>query len=421
MATELTKDGIRISLKSMPVRYLENGFRIISAEETMRKLESLLGAAGPITKFEKRVNKATKLPYYRSYFRDFAKNNSVTICGGKGLSEIQSKVSAGMEAVERYCARIKEDEMIIETSYNAVKQDARDPNLFILPTDTNYHPDLKLDWVWGYSLTYNKPVLVCANFVFCPYISNLPEGQICDYSSNGLAAGNCLEEAILHGLFEVIERDALIIMEYNRLIMPDISVDSPINNDIFIMLNYLDSLNIRCSIKYITNNIPIHTFGVFLEGEHNGESALAYAAGTHPCPQITLSRALTEALQLYPRCINFDDWVNSGSIDHLYKKSAIELNFEEIVDLSVPDLKSNIEKCIEILKKFDAEVIVVNLSRPEVVFPVVRVLVTNLQPIINCSNPRFSKRLFEVPVIMSWRKTKLRPGEINLRNLCGII
>ena len=63
----------------------------------------------------------------------------------------------------------------------------------------------------------------------------------------------------------------------------------------------------------------------------------------------------------------------------------------------------------------------VNLSRPEVVFPVVRVLVTNLQPIINCSNPRFSKRLFEVPVIMSWRKTKLRPGEINLRNLCGII
>jgi hypothetical protein len=52
-------------------------------------------------------------------------------------------------------------------------------------------------------------------------------------------------------------------------------------------------------------------------------------------------------------------------------------------------------------------------------FPVVRVCVTNLQPIMLAHAPRFSRRLFEVPVLMGYRDRPLGPEEIVLRELCG--
>ena len=64
-----------------------------------------------------------------------------------------------------------------------------------------------------------------ANLVFCPYEPPGSGKGIAWMDSNGLAAGNDLEEAVLHGLLEVVERDAIMISEHNRL--PPIGMSPP--------------------------------------------------------------------------------------------------------------------------------------------------------------------------------------------------
>src|SRR6185503_12025757 len=46
----------------------------------------------------------------------------------------------------------------------------------------------------------------------------------CHGDSNGCAAGNTIEEAILQGLFELVERDAMAIFWYNRVPRPALAL-----------------------------------------------------------------------------------------------------------------------------------------------------------------------------------------------------
>ncbi|MEU6480410.1 TOMM precursor leader peptide-binding protein [Streptomyces sp. NPDC047017] len=86
-----------------------------------------------------------------------------------------------------------------------------------------YHPDLVLPWVWGYSLTRERPVLVPESLAYyrlgrhgrraaaLPFVSEI---------SNGCALGGCVEEAALYGLLELAERDAFLLTWYARLPAP---------------------------------------------------------------------------------------------------------------------------------------------------------------------------------------------------------
>jgi hypothetical protein len=128
---------------------------------------------------------------------------------------------------------------------------------------------------------------------------------------------------------------------------------------------------------------------------------------------------VTEALQLYPRCSNYDEWLSSGPVNHLYTSCGRNIPFEDISDLSSNDLLENIQRTVALLGDVGSEVIVVDLSFPDTPFSVVRVLATELQPVIIPGTPRFSKRLFQVPVAMGWRDKALRPEDLSYRQLCG--
>src|SRR5205085_9014227 len=69
----------------------------------------------------------------------------------------------------------------------------------------------------GGSLTRARPVLLPGERVFVPFRSPRP-ADVTDYPTlSGYAAGPTLEEAALHALLEVVERDAFMIAWANRL------------------------------------------------------------------------------------------------------------------------------------------------------------------------------------------------------------
>ena len=167
--------------------------------------------------------------------------------GGKGKSEIQAKVSAVCEAIERYCAVCDGDEPAVRAAYADLGPDQavhpaelllfsaaqyehrkewnRDPAHRLQSVPEPFRDDVPVDWTPAWSLTHERRRLVPAAYAWYGH-PDVHEHFYCFADSNGTAAGNCLEEAIVQGFCELAERDAVALWWYNRLRRPAVDLDS---------------------------------------------------------------------------------------------------------------------------------------------------------------------------------------------------
>ncbi|GGS80314.1 SagD family biosynthesis docking scaffold protein [Planobispora rosea] len=143
-----------------------------------------------------------------------------------------SKLTAVLEALERYGGVSPGGRRtVIRSAYRDIAGDAVHPDGFGTHPEENYdRPDFEFRrftedtvcrWVWGYSFAQSRPVLVPENQVYY-YARHMPDGEkpFVFEVSNGCALGSCLEEAILHGLLEVVERDAFLLTWHARRQVP---------------------------------------------------------------------------------------------------------------------------------------------------------------------------------------------------------
>ncbi len=144
--------------------------------------------------------------------------DTIWVYGGKGPTRIHAKVSALMEAIERYSSLsgtysgtyIRGSYSHLAKSYKKVLHPAE----VVEPTSFSYNDKAIADFLPGFDLITKQKVLVPAQLALSRYSAKSPATDIFQYShTNGLASGNVLEEAICHALFEVIERDAVSIAD----------------------------------------------------------------------------------------------------------------------------------------------------------------------------------------------------------------
>jgi ribosomal protein S12 methylthiotransferase accessory factor len=151
------------------------------------------------------------------YHRD--KAEAFQIASGKGMSADGARVSALGEAVERYCGGIWPDEPLPRSTRAELDGDSIDPRELVLYPDAayatlpyhRYHDGARLGWVTGRDLGRDEPVALPAQPVLMAYDLQPGEAQLCQVTSNGLAAGPTLADAALRATYEVIERDAFIV------------------------------------------------------------------------------------------------------------------------------------------------------------------------------------------------------------------
>jgi len=274
---------------------------------------------------------------------------------GKGTSGGQALASACMEFVERASAKMRPEDYLLEAGYAEIASDACNPCLFSLSPEAAFVPAKKIEWVWGYSLTRSQPVLVPANLVFFPYEADQNEKIISWTDSNGLASGNNLEEAMLHGILEVVERDAAVISEYNRLPQAEIRTEGfPV--EVLHLLERLAAREYACSFRAVPTDIPIPTVAAYLQKEKE-PAKCCVAFGCHLDPSLAVSRALTEAVQLLPPSINQEEWYRAGSAERYADAPSRKIPFDDMKNLASSDLKDNIEMCVALLKGIGSEVI----------------------------------------------------------------
>jgi ribosomal protein S12 methylthiotransferase accessory factor len=161
----------------------------------------------------------------------------VEVSWGRSDNYLTSELTAILESLERWGGMQPGGKRsTVRAPFARVRDDAVDPrSLGLYPPERHvpsfpfvrFDDDLELDWVWGYSFASRRPVLVPENYAYYGLHRARPEQpRFVFETSNGCALGSCLEEAILHGILEVAERDAFLMTWYARMAVPRIDLDS---------------------------------------------------------------------------------------------------------------------------------------------------------------------------------------------------
>jgi ribosomal protein S12 methylthiotransferase accessory factor len=138
---------------------------------------------------------------------------------GKGMTLSGALLSAIGEAIERYAPSLPDPDRIVWARPDDLDGAFLDPRDFALYSNAQYEregfpfrrfdPNVRHPWVLGRWLGSEAPVWVPAVFAFLS-LTLRPEHQICQGTSNGLAASMDPEDAALRATLELIERDAFM-------------------------------------------------------------------------------------------------------------------------------------------------------------------------------------------------------------------
>ncbi|GAA1403916.1 TOMM precursor leader peptide-binding protein [Catellatospora coxensis] len=180
-------------------------------------------------------------------------------------------------------------------------------------TSPHYHQftdDLKVPWVWGYSLRDKRSILVPERLVY--YMGRHPGTNFVQECSNGCATGSCLEEAIFYGMLELIERDAFLLAWYGKARLPEIDPGScrSVGTRQMIDRMRLVGYDVRLFDTRIDLQMPVVT-GVAVRRD-GGLGRLCFAAGSSPDPEDAVRAALCEIASYVP---NFDHRVEDALED----------------------------------------------------------------------------------------------------------
>ncbi|MCD1296182.1 YcaO-related McrA-glycine thioamidation protein [Methanocella sp. CWC-04] len=384
---------MKITLKYTPKGYTKDTHRVVPPEETLKKVEKLLPGIGVTRVAEISGLDRIGIPVY-SAIRPASAKGAISVYAGKGASEVEAKVSVMMEAIERYSSEYQrsDSKRIKISSYEDLTKDgpAIDPDKLILPG--KLLSGVKLDWVDGYDLISDVELFLPGNAVFHPY-ETISGSRLFRSNTNGLASGNTMEEAIFHGLMEVVERDALSIAEATRDPGKEIILTEKDGIAFELYKKFCDA-NILVKLWYLPTDSGIPTVMAATDDRELMDPALlVMGVGTHLDARIALLRALTEVAQSRATQIhgaredtNRDQISRSIGYDrmkrlnkHWYVENAEHVFLEDLPDLSTDSHKGDIEKSIEMLKNVVDNIIVTDLTRKKVGIPVVRVTIPGLE------------------------------------------
>lgn len=294
-----------------------------------------------------------------------------------------------MEGIERYSAEVHDREVLVE-SYSKLKADmnAVDPRDLAPPQESN--PDMAIPWVSGFDLIRKEEVMVPASGVFHPLPMNYP--QLFRTNTNGLASGNVLEEAVFHGLSEVIERDAWSLVEAVKRTGPLVTdVEDGLAAG---LIEKFASAEVEVRIKDITSDVGVPTIAAASDDLQLKDPALlTIGMGTHTSAEVAVLRALTEVAQSRLTQIHGarEDTTTADFRRQIGYERTKRLNrhwFEDIGTKSFGEIESQdsedfLDDINLMLRRLEASgmdrAIVVDLTREEIGVPVVRVMVPGLE------------------------------------------
>lgn len=381
-------------LNDEKIEFFEGTQRTVPPERTIEKYEPLIRKAG-IT----RITEITHLdrvdiPVF-SAIRPTSQGGGVSVYAGKGIGVTQAKASAIMEGFERYSAERQDGDEVFVSAMDSLTEDHIDPDTLILPRESQQYRNFELEWSKAFDLVDEKEYYIPANAIYHPYVPENNCMPLFKGNTNGLASGNVIEEAILHSIFEVIERDAWSIYELTRKNSKQIDLNTIESDLINQLLEKFRKNGIEIRLMDLTADIKVTTVLASADDTVTKDAGLlSIGIGTHLDPEIAVLRALTEVAQSRATQIQGarEDTVRADIVRkvgyektkkkyrHYFNDKPNKIDFNEIPNKSTGSLKEDIEAVLEELKKNGIEhVLYKDLTRPEIGVNVARVIIPTME------------------------------------------
>jgi len=351
-------------------------------------------------------------------------DDAISVYNGKGAAPVDSLTGALMEAIERQTALYAELN-VVEKSYRNLcrgKVPVADPRSFNHKLRPDYGKDRPYWWVEGHDLLAHEPVLIPAGLAGYGRMYNGNRSPFVAYSTNGLASGNCFEEAIAHALCELIERDAWTLAELRSQWIPhaqrealfgkEVAADGWDDPDVYPridlqnagapiseLITKFQNAGLSPVVRDITSDFGVACVIASVADDSVPGFPQAHSGiGAHPNARIAVVRALTELAQ--SRVVDIQgvredlisaDAPSKSSSRHtqriqkieprrwILQQAGIERPFEQMVSIENDDIADDIRFILSgFVRRGIERAIVVDFTEPDS-FPVVRVLVPGLE------------------------------------------
>ena len=394
----------------------------------------------------------------------FLKQNLGGRSAGKGRTEAQARASAFCEAIERYSGVFQGDEYRIKSSYQQLGDRAihlnhclnfsqkqyenrREWNAqcgsFFQRVPEPFDETREIEWTPVWSLTNQEFKYLPTAYCYFGYPLQQTRGRgdaetrrieilepDCWADTNGCAAGNTLEEAILQGFMELVERDSVAIWWYNCISRPRVDLESfgePYFQD---LISYYHSINRELWVLDITSDFNIPVFVAISRRCNHEVEDIILGFGAHFDPQLAIQRALTEVNQLLPAVLTAKA---DGTTEYAASAEPPVINWWQTVTLQnqpylVPaselpakvssdypcihneDLLEDIKLCQQIVEAKGMEMLVLDQTRSDIGLRVARVIVPGMRHFWKRLAPG---RLYQVPVQLGWLEEAMAEEELN--------
>ncbi len=454
----LTPPGPHFQLQSAPgfIRS-SGGWRKAEPAETLRRLEPLVS---PLTGVIRHVRKVpveaadTVHVYTANHAHCWQAGGFRTLradrrdhSGGKGLTDLEARVSAVCESVERFSSVYRGSEPVRLGRLSEMEADSVHPNDLLhfsrdqLRNRESWNSEAGKGFQWVPEPYGDEPMewsparsLVSGAIRLVPsaavYLGFTGEGRrFCPGDSNGLASGNCLEEAILQGFLELAERDSVALWWYNRARRPAVDLDSFPDARVQDTRKLYPSLGRELWVLDLTSDLEIPAFAALSAVRGGKRPDIIFGFGAHLDADIALLRSLSELNQMLPTVQRsmeerrrqllpaFPDairWWETATLEgHPHLLPSRDLTPTVRQDMTRPmheDLLSAVEECTTRAAAVGCDVLVHELTRPDVGFPVARVMVPGLRHFWRRLGPG---RLYDVPVDLGWVDAPVPESRMN--------
>jgi len=351
---------------------------------------------------------------------------------GKGSTAEQAEASALMEAIERYSGIFQGDEirqtrrfvdftpgdailpndvqLFSETQFQARHHHAQDDSQ---PAPDPFDPREKIEWSPVWSLRDHRFKYLPTGLMYFFYRDH-------NTDSNGCAAGNTREEAIVQGFLELVERDAYAIWWYNRLQRNEVDLSRLDDSYIRDIRSQFANAGRKLWVLDVTNDLGVPSYVAIMHWMKDGRENIEFGSGAHFDPRIALLRALTELSQFLS--IGF---MRGGSGEKPTLDGVTPLRLEDHpflipasqpvhrpelgIDVPLDSVREQVDACVEVARRTGRDFLVLDQTRPDVGVPVVRVIVPGLRHFYRRYGPG---RLYDVPVKLGWLERPLAENKL---------
>lgn len=404
-----------------------NGHRAVTAERTLRTYEHLISpVTGVVKAVERDPRGSAEFNSFRAGHNHARGAHGLTgpasrlrsESGGKGMTELDARVSALCEGLERHAGTFQGDEPTVRASWAEVAEQAvhpadcllYDPRQRVAPFDET----AAVDWTPVWSLTRGTHRLLPTALLY--YDAPRAPGLGCVRAdSNGNAGGASTEDAVVQGFMELVERDAVALWWYNRTRQPGVDLTSFGEPWIDRVLTVHAALGREVWALDVTSDFGIPAFAAVTRRTGAGTEDLLFGFGAHFDPSVALCRALAEMNQMMPAVVEarpdgtgygcpderLTEWWRTATVaGHPYLLPDPARPARTRADFAYTpraDLLDDVTAIRTAVEERGMELLVLDQTRPDVGLPVVKTIVPGMRHFW----ARFAPgRLYDVPVAL---------------------